>query len=121
VIRGQHGTIEFGDRLTIREQAEWWKEFRRTNAGLVEHQMERKDDGQEKPRPDPGQASFQIHPSPRRDHMGNFIDSVRGLDKPNCNADLGCSTMTAIKMGVESYRRNKTMLWDAQKEQMIES
>jgi len=53
--------------------------------------------------------------------MGNFIDSVRGTDKPNCNVELGCATMTAIKMGVEAYRREKVLLWDAKKEVIVES
>jgi predicted dehydrogenase len=120
VIRGQHGTIEFGDKLTIREQSSWWQEFRKINAGLFEQRIERNDKGEEKPVPEPGKASFQLFTSPRRDHMGNFLDSVRELDKPTCNVNLGCSTMAAIKMGVESYRRDKAMLWDAANQCMIE-
>jgi predicted dehydrogenase len=122
LIRGQHGTIEFGDQhLTIREQKDWWPEFRHANVGLVEHVMKRMDNGREQPSPPPGEAAFDIQTTPRRDHMGIFIDSLRGLDKPTCNVELGCSTMAAIKMGVEAYRRSKTMLWDAVQETMVES
>ena len=56
----------------------------------------------------------------RRDMLGNFIDVVRKGGELNCNVDLGCATMVAIKMGVESYRRSKTLLWDAEKEQVKE-
>ena len=121
VIRGQYGTIEFHDLIRVREQSTWWPEFRKVNAGLVEHKMEKDEKGQEKPFPEPGQAKFEIQNTPRRDHMGNFLDSVRGLDQPTCNIDLGCSTMVAIKMAVEAFRRNKTLLWDADAERVIES
>ena len=53
--------------------------------------------------------------------MGVFIDAVRKEGPLTCNIDLGCSTMVAIKMGVESYRRNKIMMWDAAKEVVVES
>jgi predicted dehydrogenase len=119
VIRGQHGTIDFDDALTVREQSEWWPEFRATNAGLVAHRMVRGDDGSERPDPAPGGASFRVDLSPRRDHMGNFLDAVRGDAAPHCNVALGCSTMVAIKMGVEAYRQGKVMRWDAATERMI--
>ena len=122
VIRGQYGTIELsGEEPVFKEQSTWMKEFRSVNAGLVENRMTKNDKGEEKPDPAPGKASFTLHTSPRRDHMGNFIDSVRGLDKPNCNVELGCATMAAIKMGVEAYRREKVMLWDAKAEKVVES
>ncbi len=49
----------------------------------------------------------------------NFLDAIRTGAKLYCNAELGCATMIAIKMGVESYRRNKTLIWDAEKEQVV--
>ena len=55
----------------------------------------------------------------RRDLEGNFIDVLRGKDKLACNADLGCATMVAIKMAVESFRQKKTMLWDARHEKVV--
>ena len=54
--------------------------------------------------------------SKRRDFEGNFIDVPRGKDQLACNADLGCATMVAIKMAVESFRQSKTLLWDAKEE-----
>ena len=44
---------------------------------------------------------------------------MRGNGTVQCNADLGCATMVAIKMAVESYRQRKTMLWDAKKERVV--
>ena len=40
----------------------------------------------------------------------NLFAAIRTGEKPFCNVDLGASTMVVIKLGVESYRRNKTML-----------
>ena len=51
--------------------------------------------------------------------MGNFIDAVRGVDSLHCNIDLGCSTMVAIKMGVEAYRQNRVLQWDASSERVV--
>jgi predicted dehydrogenase len=116
-IRGQWGTIDFGGNITLTEQGTWWKEFRAANSGRFPQRIDRKD-GKEQPDPKPGAAKFEIHPSPRRDHMGNFLDSVRGEAEPHCNVDLGCSTMVAIKLAVESYRQNRVMMWDATSERI---
>ncbi|MHC5024885.1 MAG: Gfo/Idh/MocA family protein [Planctomycetota bacterium] len=120
VIRGQYATMEFGSTLLVKEQGTWWPEFREANAGEFPSTM-KTEDGKETPDPAPGQASFEIYTSPRRDHMGNFLDAIRGEAPLHCNVDLGCSTMVAIKMGVESYRQNKVLLWDEQNERVIES
>jgi predicted dehydrogenase len=118
VIRGQHGTIELDRELTVREQGEWWPEFRRANAGLCVQSLRRDEAGVEQPEPPAGEASFQLHTSPRRDHMGNFLDALRGSAEPHCNVELGCATMVAIKMAVESYRRGQMLTWDADAERV---
>jgi len=113
VIRGQQATMYFnggsdqgnGGTIAVREQGVWRKQFRENNADRFETA----------PTGD-GQASFEIKVEDRRDHMGNFFDAIRGKAPLACNVDLGCSTMVAIKMGVEAYRQNKVMVWDGQKE-----
>lgn len=121
IIRGQHGTIELGNQLKIREQGVWWPEFRDTNAGRFAHQVVRDDQGNEAPDPAPGEAMFQVPSSPRRDHTGAFLDAARGEGQVACNVDLGCSTMVAIQMGVQAYRHNKVLLWDADREVIVEA
>jgi predicted dehydrogenase len=120
-IRGQYGTIDLGDHLTIREQRDWWPEFRRLNAGWVQHDVTRTENGEEKVTPPPGEGSFIVHTSPRPDHMGTFLGAIRGECELSCNVELGCSTMVAIKMGVEAYRNNKVLLWDQGAERVVES
>src|SRR5687768_12666785 len=97
-IYGKHGTLDLGGDVQMKANGEMFPEFMAKNDG--------KD-----------QAS--IPTVPRRDLEGNFIDAIRGKDTVACNVDLGCSTMVAIKMAVESYRQSRTMLWDAKKERVV--
>lgn len=130
VIRGQYGTMDFlpgsskeapGGRLEIKEQGAWWKKFREANADTVRTEVVKTEDGKEQTEPRPGRAAFYLDSQKRRDHVGNFLDAVRGDAPLCCNIDLGCSTMVAIKMGVEAYRKNKVMLWDPQRERVVEN
>ncbi|HVU87856.1 MAG TPA: Gfo/Idh/MocA family oxidoreductase [Pirellulales bacterium] len=98
VIRGQQGTIEFGGGLKLRGQGAWKQEFSAANGGQME---------------------ATIPAEPRRDHVGNFIDAVRGQAELTCNEDVGCALMVAIKMGEDAYRENKVLLWDAGKERVV--
>jgi hypothetical protein len=51
--------------------------------------------------------------------MQNFLDCIRTGKEPNCSFDLGYRVSIACRMSVESYRRNRTMHWDAQKELIV--
>jgi predicted dehydrogenase len=91
-IYGKFGTIELGSGdPEIRVNGPYLPEFKQKNDGYTQVRLERKE---------------------RRDMKGNFIDVIRGKDRLHCNADLAAATMVAIKLGVESYRQRKTMLWD---------
>jgi hypothetical protein len=52
-------------------------------------------------------------------HMENFLDSVRSRKQPVFDADFGYKVMTAIKLGVDSYRRGEMMAFDAQSERVV--
>lgn len=95
VIRGQYGTIEFGSGLKLTAQEAWKDEFAAKNDG---------------------QPQAVVAAEPRRDHVGNFIDAVRGQAELACNEDLGCALMVAIKMGVDAYRFQRTMFWDGERQ-----
>ena len=96
-IYGKHGTMELGGEPALRWNGDFKEDFKAKNHG---------------------QEEARIPVNQRRDLEGNFIDALRGKDKLACNADLGCATMVAIKMAVESFRRSKTFLWDAKAEKM---
>jgi predicted dehydrogenase len=96
-IYGKHGTMELGGEPWLKSNGGFKEEFNAAN------------DGKE---------DLRIPIRQRRDLEGNFIDVMRDKDQLACNVDLGCSTMVAIKMAVESYRQRKTMLWDAKNEKV---
>ncbi|MBI1357681.1 MAG: gfo/Idh/MocA family oxidoreductase [Acidobacteria bacterium] len=54
------------------------------------------------------------------DHIANFLASVRSREQPVFNADFGCRVMTAIKMGVDSYREGKMLAWDASRQRVVQ-
>lgn len=49
-------------------------------------------------------------------HMENFLDVMRSRQEPNLSAELGYRVMAAIRMGVDAYRQQTTMHWDARRE-----
>jgi len=97
-IFGQYGTIEFSGTPTMTGNGDFKREFRDNNDGYDE---------------------VTIHCENGRDLEGNFIDAIRKGERVHCNVDLGCTTMVAIKMAVDSYRQNRTMLWDMENERVI--
>lgn len=99
-IYGKHGTMELAGVPSM-----VWN-------GAFKEEFKAKNDGKE---------TAQIAVEPRRDLEANWIDAMRGKGPVHCNVDLGCSTMVAIKMAVESYRQRKTMLWDAKAEKVVVS
>ncbi|MFQ5738324.1 MAG: Gfo/Idh/MocA family protein [Acidobacteriota bacterium] len=105
-IYGQYGTIEImtnmdgtdrGGEMNVTGNGDFVKEFKQMNGGYTKLTL----------------------PGDERPHLrGNFFECIRNGGIPYCNVDLGTATMVAIKMGVESYRQSKTLLWDAQREQL---
>ncbi len=56
----------------------------------------------------------------RAPHMQNFLDCVRDPSKqPNCPFELGYRVAIACRMAVESYRQQRTVQWDAEKEEIV--
>jgi predicted dehydrogenase len=106
-IYGQYGTIELDsdqDRagqvagMTVSGNGDFVKEFQEANGGYTR---------------------IGITPDERPDLRGNFLNCIRDGGVPFCNVDLGTATMVGIKLGVDSYRQNKTMIWDAKKRQAV--
>lgn len=96
-IYGKHGTLEV-EAGSLTANGDFAEEFKAANGGQTEAQLES---------------------APRRDMVGNFVDVIRGGGPLHCNVDLGCATMITIKLAVESYRQQKTMLWDPQAETLV--
>jgi hypothetical protein len=47
------------------------------------------------------------------DHMSDWISCMRSRKTPRLGPEFGYQVMTAIKLGVDSYREGKVMCWDA--------
>ncbi|MCS7023182.1 MAG: Gfo/Idh/MocA family oxidoreductase [Bryobacteraceae bacterium] len=58
-------------------------------------------------------------PTPPRAHLQNFLDAIRSGHKPNCCFELGYRVSVACRMAVESYRQQRTIRWDASREELI--
>ena len=52
-------------------------------------------------------------------HMQNFMDCVRSGKPTNCPVELGFRISIACRMAVDSYRQQRTMRWDAVKEEVV--
>jgi hypothetical protein len=52
-------------------------------------------------------------------HMQNFLDAIRTGREPNCPFDLGYRVAIACRMAVESYRQQRTVRWDATREEIV--
>ena len=99
-IYGKYGTLDLGGEPLLKVNGPFAEEFKKLNGGLDEVRLPIKT---------------------RRDLEGNFIDVLRGKDTLACNVDLGCSTMVTIKLAVESYRQQRSMLWDAKHERLLKA
>ena len=120
VIRGQYGEIEPGGEngrdfggsgWRFTEPETWAPEFRKANADMMKGEPKKGE-----------RASFGMKAEGNKDgrtHDENWLDAIRGKGKPNCGHELGCATMVAIKMGVESYRQSKVFTWDAKNEKVM--
>jgi predicted dehydrogenase len=69
-------------------------------------------------RPDGTELAGQSRTPPNA-HMQNFLDSVRGVSKPNCPFELGYKVAIACRMAVDSYRGGRTVSWDPHKEEIV--
>lgn len=52
-------------------------------------------------------------------HQRNFVDSIRGLDKPRCGLDRAWEEAVTIVMAVESYFKERKVKWDPVNEQIV--
>jgi predicted dehydrogenase len=54
-----------------------------------------------------------------RAHMQNFLDAIRGGKEPNCSMNVGFRVSVACRMALESYRQQRTILWDSAREEIV--
>jgi predicted dehydrogenase len=52
-------------------------------------------------------------------HMQNFFDCVRSRKEPDCPFEIGFRSAIACQMAITSYRRGRTVRWDAEREDIV--
>jgi len=52
-------------------------------------------------------------------HMQNFFDCVRSRKDAVCPFELGFRSAVACQMAIASYRQQRTVRWDSQKEEIL--
>ncbi len=63
-----------------------------------------------------GKEVIEIPTQPSSGHRENFLNSVRGREELRCPCDRGYKVMTAIAMGIDAYREQKAIGFDAERE-----
>jgi predicted dehydrogenase len=52
-------------------------------------------------------------------HMQNFLDCVRSRKEPVCPFEMGFRAAIACQMAIASYRRQRTVRWDPQTQDIL--
>ena len=88
--------------------------------GTISHTMQAiRYTPEKKNRPDANEMVGMTKADPRA-HMQNFLDAIRDSGTPlNCPFDLGFRVAIACRMAVDSYRKQRTMHWDASREEIV--
>jgi predicted dehydrogenase len=73
---------------------------------------------EKKNRPDGNEMAGVTRTDPKA-HMKNFLDAIRFSSKPNCPFELGYRVSIACRMAVESYLQQRTVRWDANREEIV--
>lgn len=55
----------------------------------------------------------------QKEHHRNFLQCMRTRRQPNCPAALACKVTVALALAVQSFREDKVILFDPQKETVI--
>jgi len=55
----------------------------------------------------------------RNGHKGNWLDCIRTRQKPICDVEVGCRSVTVCHLGNLCYRLKRPLKWDPVKEEFI--
>jgi predicted dehydrogenase len=69
-------------------------------------------------RPEGNEMAGGTRTAPRA-HMQNFLNAIRGTAQPNCPLAVGFRVSVACRMALESYLQQRTILWDAAREEIV--
>ncbi|GEM_PF-229111 len=118
-IFGREATIEVAERHCRLYGAEWKPEYRA--------RMESAAKKAEQLGLDPALAGSLVEPdytwkrgeNSMTDHQRNWVDSIRGQDKPRCGMQRAWEEAVTIVMSVESYFKERKVKWDPVNELIV--
>ena len=58
----------------------------------------------------------EVHLYQSRDHRGNFLDCVRSRQRPVCDVEVGCRSVTVCHLGNLAYWLKRPLRWDPVRE-----
>ena len=61
----------------------------------------------------------EVHLYNSRDHRGNFLDCIRSRQRPVCDVEIGCRSVTVCHLGNLAYWLNRPLRWDPAKEELV--
>jgi predicted dehydrogenase len=67
-----------------------------------------------------GKTEVVIEPEPSKDLIDDWLDCMRSRATPVYNSLRGYQVMTAIRLGVDSYRQGRTMAFDPKTRRVLE-
>ena len=68
-----------------------------------------------------GAEEIVIPNQPRLDHVGKWLECMRTRDDVHCTAETAYRAMAGVRMACDSYRKEKFIFWDNEKERCAHS
>ncbi len=68
-----------------------------------------------------GAEEIFVAKEPRLDHMGKWLECMRTREETHCTAETAYRAMAGVKMACDSYRQEKFIFWDNDKEKYVRS
>jgi predicted dehydrogenase len=59
-----------------------------------------------------GTNEIRVYDSTREGHFGNFVRCVRTRQRPVCDVEIGCRSVTVCHLGNIAYRLKRPLKWD---------
>ncbi len=106
VIYGRKASIEYQPgKLVVLPEREYLDEFKsRTGEEKLSIEVDNRD-----------------QQTARTAHMLDFLECVKTRKQPRLHAEFGYQVMTAIKLGVDSYRQGRVMAFDPETEKVLDA
>jgi len=64
-----------------------------------------------------GPNEVHLYDATRQGHGGNFIHCVRTRERPICDVEIGCRSVTVCHLGNIAYRLQRPLKWDSVREE----